>query len=307
MNQHTKSPAVIVIAGPTAVGKTAVALELARRLPAEIISADSRQIYRHMDIGTAKPTLEERQQTPHHFIDICDPDEDFTSGRFGREARKVVHEILQRDKTPIVVGGSGFYLRALLEGFSEDLPSDRRVRQELKRRLLEEGSAALHAELASVDPESARRLHPNDGQRIVRALEVHIITGETLTELHRHAAIPAKFAYKIFCLTRNRQTLYERINQRVNEMLRMGLVEECRHLLELSFSPELNALQTVGYKEVFEFLAGKIDEEQMKELIQRHSRQYAKRQLTWFRKLQGCVWLNLDEMSIDEIIQTVLA
>src|SRR5262245_61491168 len=162
----------IGIAGPTAVGKTAVALALAERFPAEIVSADSRQVFRYMDIGTAKSTPEERARVPHHFIDICNPDEVYSAGQFGREARPCVLEILHKGKLPLIVGGSGLYLRALLQGFSGPLPSNRKLQEELKRRARQEGSAALHAELAQIDPLSAQHLHPNDVHRIVRALEV---------------------------------------------------------------------------------------------------------------------------------------
>lgn len=281
--------------GPTAAGKTEIALELARHAHAEIISADSRQVYRDMDIGTAKPTPEQLRQTSHHFIDIRNPDEIYTAGEYGRDARRVVLDILHAGKLPVIVGGSGFYLQALLEGFSAALPSDLSVRAHLKHRLQNEGSSALHAELMQIDPQAAARLHVNDSHRILRALEVYQISGITLSALQQQKAEPAPFAYRVFCLTMDRTRLYQRINQRVVQMLEAGLLDECRRLQTLGYSRDLNALQTVGYQECFQFLAGEISFETMKELIQRHTRQYAKRQLTWFRKMASCEWIAIEE------------
>ena len=286
---------VLVLAGPTAVGKTAVALALAEQMPAEIISADSRQVYRFMNIGTAKPTREELAQAPHHFIDICNPDEVYSAGQFGREARASVLDMQQRGKCALIVGGSGLYLRALLEGFAEELPSNRALQNELKQRAQIEGTAALHAELARLDPLSAQHIHPNDGHRLVRALEVFYSKQTSMRELWETRGEPAPFAYRVFCLNMERTTLYSRINRRVEKMLEAGLVEECRQLLARGYEPQRNALQTVGYQETFRHLSGEIDAATMLELIQRHSRQYAKRQLTWFRKMANCEWINLEE------------
>lgn len=295
IERRTSFSHALVITGPTAAGKTEVALELARHVPAEIISADSRQVYRDMDIGTAKPTPEQLRQAPHHFIDIRNPDEIYTAGEYGRAARRVVLDILNAGKLPLIVGGSGFYLQGLLEGFSAALPSDLSVRAHLKHRLLNEGSSALHAELMRIDPQAAARLHINDAHRIVRALEVYQISGLSLSALQQQKAEPAPFAYRVFCLTMERARLYQRINRRVEQMLEAGLLDECRRLRAHGFSRDLNALQTVGYQECFQFLAGEISFETMKELIQRHTRQYAKRQLTWFRKMAHCEWITIEE------------
>jgi len=296
MNQQSSETfAALVLAGPTAVGKTAVALALAEHIPAEIISADSRQVYRFMNIGTAKPSPEELARVPHHFIDRCNPDEVFSAGQFGREARARVGEIQQRGKMPLIVGGSGLYLRALLEGFAEELPSNRVLQEELKRRVEREGSASLHSELARLDPLSAEHIHPNDGHRLVRALEIFYSRQTSMRTLWETRGTPAPFAYRVFCLNLERATLYARINRRAEKMLAAGLVEECRQLLARGYSPRLNALQTVGYQEAFAFLAGELEEPAMLELIQRHTRQYAKRQLTWFRKTAKCEWMTVHE------------
>ncbi len=302
MNHAPQNFGALVIAGPTAVGKTEVALVLAQHFPAEIISADSRQVYRFMNIGTAKPEPEQLQLVPHHFIDICNPDEVYSAGQFGREARGRVLEIQQRGKAPIIVGGSGLYLRALLEGFSEALPSQRVLQAKLKQRAEQEGSAALHAELARVDPLSAQRLHRNDAHRIVRALEVFYSKQTSMHKFWETASAPAPFAYRFFCLNLERRALYERINRRAEKMLASGLVEECRQLLARGYHPQLNALQTVGYKEVFSHLAGELDEPAMLELIQRHTRQYAKRQLTWFRKAARAEWIDVEESESGAVI-----
>lgn len=285
----------LVITGPTGAGKTAVSLAFAEKYPAEIISVDSRQVYRYMDIGTAKPSRHEREKVPHHFIDICNPGEIYSAGQFGREARARVVEIMEKGRTPLLVGGSGLYLRALLHGFSEFLPSNRELQEELKRRARREGRAVLHAELSRVDPESARHLHPNDVHRIVRALEVFYTRKRSQRELWRSPAAPAPFAYKIIVLNVERKALYARLDRRVEQMLGAGLVDECRGLLARGYAPELNALQTVGYREVFQFLRGEIPHDEMTALIQRHSRQYAKRQLTWFRKMAEAQWVELPE------------
>lgn len=292
----------LVLAGPTAVGKTAVALALAEHFPAEIVSADSRQVYRLMNIGTAKPTREELQRVPHHFIDVCNPDEVYSAGQYGREARACVSDILQRGKTPLIVGGSGLYLRALLEGFAQELPSNRVLQKELKRRAEQEGSAALHAELARLDPLSAQSIHPNDAHRIVRALEVFHSSQTSQRKLWEMPGTPAPFAYRVFCLHMERAALYARINRRVEKMLAEGLVQECRHLLAAGYDPRLHALRTVGYQEAFGFLRGETEAAVMLELIQRHSRQYAKRQLTWFRKMAGAEWI---EVLADETASNV--
>jgi tRNA dimethylallyltransferase len=288
-------PFAIILVGPTGVGKTAVSIELGKQLPAqaEIVSADSRQIYLHMDIGTAKPTLAERAEVLHHFIDIREPYEVYSAGQFGEEARAEIWEIFFFKHWPLVVGGSGLYLRALLEGFFAPKVSNREIQEQLKQRAETEGSWKLHAELAKLDPASAAQLHPNDAHRIVRALEIYYAGGKPASVLRRYPNDPAEFIYRVIGLDMPRPALYERLNQRLEKMLAEGLVEECQNLLQMGYSPKFNALQTVGYKEVFQHLRGEISYSEMVELIKQHTRNYAKRQMTWFRKMNGVEWFDI--------------
>jgi tRNA dimethylallyltransferase len=299
---------VHLIVGPTAVGKTALSLLIAEKRAVEIISADSRQIYRYMDIGTAKVSPEVRRQIPHHFIDICLPDEYYSAGMFGKQARQTVEEIVRRGKIPLVVGGSGFYIRALVDGIFELDARDAAVRQQLEARLSEEGLASLYAELQKADPAYAAKISHNDRQRILRSLEVFYVTGKPFSFWHEQKPEPAPFETVFWGLTAERTTLYRRINERVLRMLQEGLEEEVRGLLEMGYSPELNALNTVGYKEMIDYLNGKISRETMIERIQRNSRRYAKRQLTWFRAESRVHWHEVAEAGdLKEIAQKILA
>ena len=299
---------VHLIVGPTAVGKTALSLLIAEKRAVEIISADSRQIYRYMDIGTAKVSPEVRRQIPHHFIDICLPDEYYSAGMFGKQARQTVEEIVRRGKIPLVVGGSGFYIRALVDGIFELDARDAAVRQQLEARLSEEGLASLYAELQKADPAYAAKISHNDRQRILRSLEVFYVTGKPFSFWHEQKPEPAPFEAVFWGLTAERTTLYRRINERVLRMLQEGLEEEVRGLLEMGYSPELNALNTVGYKEMIDYLNGKISRETMIERIQRNSRRYAKRQLTWFRAESRVHWHEVAEAGdLKEIAQKILA
>jgi tRNA dimethylallyltransferase len=285
---------VFVLAGPTASGKSRLSLLLASLLNGEIISADSRQIYRHMDIGTAKPSPEERKRVRHYFVDELDPAEHFDAGEFGRKGREIIGQIFGNGKVPIVVGGSGLYLRALVDGFFEGPSADHGVRSGLFHRAKEEGNESLLRELQQVDPESASGMRPSNIRRIVRALEVHLLTGSTMTSLQK-SNVPANFVPAIFALRWKRAELYRRIDARVDVMIGEGFLEEVRRLKQLGYDPSLNALQTVGYKEAFKHLAGEIAEDSMIELIKRNSRRYAKRQMTWFRTDKRIAWFDVEE------------
>ncbi len=279
---------VLVIVGPTAIGKTAVAIEVARRIDAEIISADSRQIYRWLDIGTAKPTAAELQQARHHFIDLLDPGEEYSAGQFSRAARTCVREIRERGKNVIIAGGSGMYLDSLLFGFFETEVRDKPLQMRLKKRVLLEGAETLYRELQQVDPERAAEIHPADGHRIVRALEVYLSSGKKLSQLRQQPRIPADFPYRIIVLEpEDRTWLYRRIEQRVERMLAAGLIDEVRALLARGVSPRCNAMLTVGYREPLTWLRGEYSFPEMVEKLKQHTRNYAKRQMTWFRRYEG--------------------
>lgn len=296
----------LCIVGPTAVGKTAVALKFAEHRDCEIVSVDSRQIYKYMTIGTAKPTETELAAVPHHFIDTKFPDEDYSAGQFGTEARMVIDDIFKRGKLPVVVGGSGLYIRGLIEGFSGERIADAAVKDKLKAEVENIGLPTLYDRLKKVDPITADKLPPEDTQRILRALEVYEVSGKLFSDFVAKESTPANFESVFVGLTMPRQNLYERIESRVDVMLKTGLVAEVEKLQELGYSPKLNALQTVGYKEVFQFLAGEIDAEQMATFIKQKTRNFAKRQFTWFKKDERIKWFELVEDSTDKVIQDLL-
>lgn len=283
---------LLVICGPTASGKTALALELCRRFELEVISADSRQVYRGLDIGTAKATAEERRQVPHHLIDVVAPDEDFSVADFLRLATAAVGQIHRRHRLPALVGGTGLYIRALTEGLCAAPGGDARVREELLA-LERETGGALYQRLSQVDPVMAERLQPADLLRIVRALEVFYLSGQRLSEFQRvHRFNERPFATLKIALAPERALLYQRIDQRVEQMFRDGLLDEVRFLLEQGYGPELKAMQTIGYREAILHLQGRLSLDEAVALIQRQSRRYAKRQLTWFRRDKSIIWVD---------------
>lgn len=289
----TIKPTAVVILGPTGSGKTALSEAIAEKIPIEIVSADSRQIYRFMDIGTAKPPAALMQKVPHHFIDILNPDQHYSAGEYARAAREVVGQIFQRKKLPLVVGGSGLYIRALLDGFFKEDVKDPTIRAELERRLEQEGIEPLYAELQRVDPVGAEKIHPRNTRRVIRFLEVYYACGTPMSQIQKAHPDPAPFAALKIGLAMERKTLYARLNRRVEEMFEQGLVEEVRGILAQGFSPELNALNSVGYKEVIAYLCGEIDLFTCKELVKRNTRRYAKRQMTWFRAEKNVHWIEV--------------
>ena len=277
---------LICICGPTASGKTALSVALAKQLHTEIISADSMQIYRGMDIGTAKPTAEERQGVPHHLLDVCAPGEAFSVARYVELADAAAQDILSRGMVPVVAGGTGLYMDALIEcsTFSGD-ETDLSVREKYQRMAAEQGNEAVHACLAKVDPEGAERLHPNNLKRVIRALEVYEQTGMTIdafNRLHKRPA-PKYAALKIGVCPAERQTLYDRIDRRVDQMLADGLLEETKHLLDRGALTG-TAAQAIGYKELLGYLQGEAPLEDCVALLKQRSRNYAKRQLTWLKR-----------------------
>ena len=285
-------PPFPVLTGPTAVGKTALSVRLAERLGAEIVSADSRQVYRELTVGTAKPEADVLARVPHHFIDELDLGEPFSAGAFAEGAEARIREILERGRVPLVVGGSTLYLHALLHGLADVPPVPAEVRTAVEGRLEREGAGALYRELERVDAASAQAMDPTKTQRLVRALEVYHGTGRPLSFYHR-VQRPPPFRYRVYVLHRDRAALYERIGRRVDAMLEAGLIGEVRGLLARGADPATNALRTIGYREAIAFLQGRIPQAEMVRLIKRNTRRYAKRQLTWFRRFPDFEWLDL--------------
>ncbi len=288
---HAK-PKLIVIVGPTGIGKTATAMNVAEAFGGEIIGADSMQIYRTMDIGTAKPTAEEQARVRHHMIDVADPDEPFDAARYARMAREQAEKLIENGKMPIVAGGTGFYVRALLNGLAAEAITDRAIRSQLKQEAVEKGGQTLHNRLSQLDPEAARRIHPNDTFRIIRALEVQTITGRPISSLqldHHFGDDP--YDALMIGLTMDREPLYTRINRRVETMLEGGLVDEVNQLLKRGYAPDLKSMQSIGYRHMVLFIEGKLSMTEAVRTMQRDTRRYAKRQMTWFKKNRDTLWL----------------
>ncbi|MBN2107996.1 MAG: tRNA (adenosine(37)-N6)-dimethylallyltransferase MiaA [Deltaproteobacteria bacterium] len=286
----TAKQKLIVVQGPTGVGKTALALALARAVSGEIINADSMQFYRHMDIGTSKPTVQEQSDIPHHLFSVVNPDEQYNAARFMLEARRTIADIAGRGKVPLIVGGTGLYVRALTRGLSSAPPADESLRQKLRRL----GKDELYARLLQVDPDAAACIGPNDMVRLVRALEVYQLTGSTLTHYNRiHGFQDEPYECLKLCLTRNRKELYILIGQRVERMMQLGLIREVETLYSLGYGPELRPLRSIGYKQIGLYLSGTIPLSEAVSLIHRETRRFAKRQLTWLRHDSDTIWIEL--------------
>ena len=286
-----KKERLVVLIGPTAVGKTALSLALARRLDAEIISGDSMLFYRGFDIGTAKPTKEERAAVPHHFIDILAPEASFNVMDFQRLAREEIGRIAARGKLPLVVGGTGLYIKSLLEGYVfNETSGDRAYREKLERLAQEKGKAFVHGLLQEADPEAAARLHVNDFRRVVRALEVASLGNEHISEQREAAGGELAYDAYVIGLRRERQALYARIEERVDAMLEAGLADEVRSLLAEGVPRDCPAMKGIGYREMLAYLVGSMDLPLAAEEIKKATRHFAKRQLTWFRKMPYVHW-----------------
>jgi tRNA dimethylallyltransferase len=291
--KNSNERTVVFIVGPTASGKTEIAIDLARRVNGEILSADSRQIYKHLTIGTAKPSAAQLQEIKHWFIDLLDPQQSYSAGEFGQQARERIDDIFSRGKQPIVAGGSGLYIKAIIEGFFENDVKSEKVRAALKNRLKMEGNKPLYDDLMRLDPKGAAQINVNDTQRLLRYMEVFLITGKSLLDMQQNKINPPSFKVLQYGLAMPREVLYERINKRVELMVEGGLMAEVADIRVMGNSEDLNALNTVGYKEVFQYFSGEFSFEDMVEKIKTNTRRYAKRQMTWFKSDNTIYWCDI--------------
>jgi tRNA dimethylallyltransferase len=304
MHSATAKPKIVIVCGPTGIGKTSVAVDLAQRFKGQIIGADSMQIYKYMNIGTAKPTAEERVRVVHHMVDIVTPDEPFDAARYAEHARRNIDQLCQQHILPFVVGGTGLYIKALLHGLFDDDAADPHVRAKLKAEAQSHGIQYLHQRLRRLDPETADRLHPHDTYRILRALEVIEASGKALSRHHReHAFTEQPFQVLKIGLNMERTFLYERINRRVDTMIAAGFLDEVKALLSRGYSPGLKSMQSIGYRHIIDYLENRLNWAECVRTIKRDHRRYAKRQLTWFNADPQIVWQAPDQ--IEEIIRLV--
>lgn len=307
LGNPTEQPPLLVLVGPTAVGKTKLSFVLAEQYGCEIISGDSMQVYRGMDIGTAKATPEERKRIPHHLIDIRDPQEAFSVSDFQQLAREKIAEIHSRGKLPFIVGGTGLYIESVIYDFQfSEAGVDETFRRKQHEYAAVHGSGALHKRLNEIDPETADRLHPNDLRRIIRALEVHHLTGMPMSHYSAKQTKQPLYNACILGLTMERKKLYERIELRVDEMMEQGLVEEVESLLRQGCTREMVSMQGLGYKEIADYLQGDYDLTEAVRLLKQSTRRFAKRQLSWFRRMQDIHWVDLtDPQNLHGNLQTI--
>jgi len=295
---------VLVIIGPTASGKTKLAIEIAKRANGEIISADSMQIYKYMDIGTAKPDEEEKEGIKHYLIDEVTPDEEFSVARFKELALKYIDEILSKGKLPIVAGGTGLYINSLIYNLEfSDTICDWELRKKLEQEAKEKGNEYLHNKLKEIDPKAAEKIHMNNVKRVIRAIEVYTYTKKPIS-VHQEESRknPPRHNFILIGITMDREKLYDRINKRVDLMLEKGLVKEVEKLVEMGYDKSTIAMQGLGYKEILSYLRGERSLDEAVEILKRDTRRYAKRQMTWFRKIENVYWINKDEFDSDEKI-----
>lgn len=297
MTKAVKKPRLLVLMGPTAVGKTGISIEIAKQFGCEIISGDSMQVYRGMDIGTAKIKPEEMQGIPHHLINIHDPQESFSVAEFQQRCRKLIPEITARGHLPFIVGGTGLYIESVCFEFEfSENGADEAFRQEQAAYAEQHGAQALHDRLAEIDPASAKRLHPNDQRRVIRALEVYHMTGVKLSDQLSGQNKQSPYELCFVGLTMDREMLYKRIEARIDQMLEEGLVEEVRTLLNQGYTPGMVAMQGLGYKEIAAHLAGHVSLQEAVVLLKRDTRRFAKRQLSWFRHMNDIHWVDVSDV-----------
>lgn len=294
---------LLVIGGPTASGKTALAVGLAKRLDGEVVSADSMQIYKYMDIGSAKPDEVEKEGIVHHLMDVAEPTENFSLGDYLVLARKTINDIHARGKLPVVTGGTGLYINALVDNIElADEENTLAIREKLTAFAEENGNDALFERLREIDPESAERIHPNNVKRVMRAIEIYESTGQTMTESLKNSKKPPLYKTVQYGINYPREELYDRINRRVDIMLKNGLVEEVEKLVKMGCTRENTSMQGIGYKEVIDYLEGKITFEEMTEAIKQGTRRYAKRQITWFKR-NDMIWLEPHGLDLDKLAE----
>ncbi len=294
---------LVVLIGPTAVGKTKTSIELAKQFNGEIISGDSMQIYKRMDIGTAKISNEEMEGIPHYLIDIKEPDEPFSAAEFQELARGKIHEIAARGKLPMIVGGTGLYIQSVLYDYHfSEASSDDTFRERMEMRAEEFGNQYLHEQLLKIDRKSAERIHPNNVRRVIRALEVYHCTGKTMTEFQAEQKAEAKYDATIIGLTMEREKLYERINRRVDMMIQAGLLYEVQQLFASGLI-NCQSIQAIGYKELFDYLYGRASFDAAVENLKQNSRRYAKRQLTWFRNKMAVKWFDMTGTDVEDQLE----
>ena len=303
-----QKPKIVVIAGPTASGKTSLAVELALSLRAQIINADSMQVYRYMDVGTAKPTLEERRGIPHHLIDVVDPDEDFNAARYRQMALPLAKGLFEKRIPCLVVGGTGLYIRSLLRGLVELPPINPVLRKRLHEECRVQGAPKLHRKLALLDPKRAESIHPNDSIRIIRALEIMEQTRCSSSDLlKKHQFKNQEFQALTLCLQMEKNQLYDRINKRTDKMMANGLIEETEHLVKKGYGPHLKPMTAIGYRHIVKYLQGEWPLERAKETLKRDTRRYSKRQMTWFKGEEGMIFADpLNPVFIERMIRDFL-
>ncbi|KXB69372.1 tRNA (adenosine(37)-N6)-dimethylallyltransferase MiaA [Peptostreptococcus anaerobius] len=297
---------ILILTGPTAVGKTALSIELSKVLGGEIISADSMQIYRKMDIGSAKISQEEMDSVVHHMIDVVDPDEDFSVADFHDMASQIISDIHKRGKLAIVTGGTGLYLNSLVYDMDfGGTNSDPSIRKDLEEILNDKGKDYLYRLLQDLSPEAAKRIHPNNTKRVIRAIEVYKTGGE-MGDFSNDLKYNPKFDAKIIVLNRDRSILYDRINQRVDMMFDMGLLDEVKGLHQMGYTSQMQSMKGIGYKEVLEYFDGKMTLEESIDILKQGTRRYAKRQITWFKRYENALWLDLDKVTeLDDQIEAI--
>ncbi len=297
--EHARKISLVVLLGPTASGKTEISLAWAQALGCEILSVDSMQVYRYMDIGTAKPTKEMRELVPHHLIDVADPDEPYSAARFQREADWAIQDVHSRGRSVLVVAGTGLYLRALTRGLFSFTGRDPVLRKQLQEKAREKGVESLHETLSMVDPEASRRIHPHDLFRIIRALEVFYLSGIPISEHHsRHALGRERYRILYLGLEREKAELFRRIDMRVDEMANLGLLEEVRSLLERGYSPDLPPMKALGYRHMIAHLEGRVSLEEALDKMKADTRKFAKRQLTWFKAMDRVLWFGAKDQEM---------